>query len=92
MDQATQNMIDNLQKNTGKTLEQWKTIVSREKIEKHGEIMRFLKEEHALTHGFANLIALKYRGADAGSASSEDELITKQYLGKEHFKPLFLKS
>lgn len=53
--------------------------------------MKFLKEEHALTHGFANLIALKYRGADAGSASSEDELITKQYLGKEHFKPLFEK-
>ncbi len=91
MDQATQNMIDNLQKNTGKTLEQWKVIVAKKKFEKHGEIMKFLKEEHTLTHGFANLIALKYRGTDAGSANSEDELITKQYKGKEHFKPLYEK-
>ncbi len=89
MDQATQTMIDNLQKNTGKTLEQWKEIVARKKFEKHGEIMKFLKEEHSLTHGFANLVALKYRGTDAGSAASEDDLITKQYQGKEHFKPLY---
>ncbi len=53
--------------------------------------MKFLKEEHSLTHGFANLIALKYRAADAGSASNEDELVAKQYQGKEHFKPLFEK-
>ncbi len=36
MDQATQNMIDNLQKNTGKTLEQWKNILSRKKMENMG--------------------------------------------------------
>jgi predicted transport protein len=52
-------------------------------------MMKFLKEQHSLTHGFANLIALKTRGADAGSSESEDELITKQYKGKEHFKPIY---
>lgn len=89
MDKGTQTMIDNLQKNTGKTLEQWISVVNHEEFSKHGEIVKFLKEKHSLTHGFANLIAHKAKGSDAGSAASEDELITKQYSGKEHFKPLY---
>ncbi|MGI8581003.1 MAG: DUF4287 domain-containing protein [Chitinophagaceae bacterium] len=89
MDKGTQTMIDNLQKNTGKTLEQWIEIVNKQKNLKHGEIIKFLKEQHSLTHGFANLIAHKAKGTDAGSASNEDDLITKQYQGKENLKPLY---
>ena len=91
MDKATQTMIDNLHKNTGKTLEQWIDIVNRENFTKHGEINKFLKETHGLTHGFANLVAHKAKGSDAGSADDQDELITKQYQGKEHFKPVYQK-
>ncbi len=36
IDKATQSMIDNLYKNTGKTLEQWIDIVKKESIAKHG--------------------------------------------------------
>ena len=89
MDKATQTMIDNLAKNTGKTLEQWIGIIQKKNFAKHGEAMKFLKEEHSLTHGFANLIALKWKGSDAGSAVNQDDLITKQYQGKEHLKPLY---
>ena len=91
MDKATETMVNNLQKNTGKTLDEWIEIVRKESFAKHGEMMKFLKEQHGLTHGFANLIALKTRGADAGSAESEDDLITKQYKGKEHFIPIYEK-
>lgn len=89
MDQATQTMIANLQKNTGKSLEQWIEIVRKENFSKHGEMLIFLKEKHSLTHGFANLIALKARGADAGSAGSGEDLVTKQYEGKEQLKPVY---
>lgn len=89
MDKGTQTMIDNLAKNTGKTLEQWIAIVTKENIAKHGEIIKFLKDTHALTHGFANLIAHKAKGSDAGSAENPDELITKQYQGKENLKPFY---
>lgn len=85
MDKATQTMIDNLYKNTGKTMEQWIDIVNSENIAKHGEIINFLKETHGLSYGFANLVAHKAKGSDAGSAENQDELITKQYQGKEHF-------
>jgi predicted transport protein len=89
MDKATQTMIDNLHKNTGRTLEQWMNEVNAQNFAKHGDIMKFLKETHGLTHGFANLIAHKARGSDSGSAENQDDLITKQYQGKEHFKPLY---
>jgi predicted transport protein len=89
IDKATQTMIENLYKNTGKTLEEWIKTVNKENLAKHGEIIKFLKEEHLLTHGFANLIALKSKGTDAGSAENQDDLIKKQYQGKEHFKLIY---
>lgn len=89
MDQAEMTMLANLEKNTGKTLDEWIAIVKRENFEKHGQILSFLKEKHHFTHGFANLVALKSRGSDAGSVENKDVLIDKQYEGKVHFRPLY---
>lgn len=89
VDKAMQSMIDNLPKNTGKNLEEWITIVNKENMDKHGEIVKFLKVEHGLTHGFANLIAHKSKGSDAGSTENKEDLIEKQYQGKEHFKSFY---
>ena len=84
-----QTMIANLEKNTGKSLAEWIDIVKAQKFAKHGEILKFLKTEHGFTHGFANLVALKARKADAGSANNSDDLITAQYQGKESLKPIY---
>lgn len=89
MDKSALTMIDNLQKNTGKTLEQWIAIVKQQNFTKHGEIIKFLKEQHKFTHGFANLVAHKANESDAGSVENKEDLITRQYHGKEHFKPIF---
>lgn len=88
MDPA-QTMIDNLQKNTGKSLEEWIEIVKRENFQKHGEIMKFLKGTHGFSHGFANLVAHKTLKSDAGSVVKSDDLINTQYKGKEHFKVIY---
>ena len=85
----TARMIENLKLNTGKSLEQWITIVKAENFSKHGEIIKFLKQEHSFTHGFANLVALKARQSDADSFENKDDLVDLQYKGKEHFKPLY---
>lgn len=82
-------MVDNLQKNTGKTLEEWIVIVKKQNLEKHGQIIKFLKEQHHFTHGFANLVALKAKGSDAGSVENQEDLIARQYQGKEHFRPVY---
>jgi predicted transport protein len=89
MDKATLTMIENLHKNTGKTLEQWTDIVKKENFAKHSEIINFLKDKHNLTHGFANLIAHKAKGSDADSAENKNDLIELQYKGKEHLRPLY---
>ena len=89
VDKAMQSMIDNLPKNTGKNLEEWISIVRKENSVKHGEIIKFLKSQYGLTHGFANLIAHKSKGSDAGSTENKDDLIEKQYQGKEYFKAFY---
>ena len=50
-------MIENLQKNTGKSIDEWIKIAQSSKLEKHNAIIKFLKSEHGLTHGYANLVA-----------------------------------
>jgi hypothetical protein len=57
MDAATRTMIDGLKGKTGKTLEAWQQIVSASGKARHGEIVNWLKAEHGVTHGYANLIA-----------------------------------
>ena len=89
MDQAEKTMTENLHKNTGKTIEQWISIVKQKNFGKHGEIINFLKEEHSFSYGFASLVAHKSKGSEAGSAADTSVLIEKQYKGKENLRPLY---
>jgi predicted transport protein len=82
-------MIRNLKEKYGKSLDEWISIVRHSGISKHGEIIKFLKEEHGFTHGFANLVALKSKGTDSASAESHQSLINEQYKGKESLLPLY---
>ena len=81
-------MEQNLKEKTGKTLNEWKGLLRQQSFSKHGETMTFLKKEHGVTHGFANFITMKFREADSGPVDA-DELVTNQYHGKEHLKPMF---
>jgi predicted transport protein len=82
-------MEETLLKNTGKTVDEWVEIVRATGIEKHSLIIKHLKEEHAFTHGFANMVAHAARQSAAASFE-EDELITTQYSkGKEALKPIY---
>ncbi len=82
-------MEQGLLEKTGESLEQWISIVRKENFEKHGQIMKFLKDDHGFTHGFANFVALKARESDAASFDADD-LVDAQYSkGKEHLKPIY---
>jgi predicted transport protein len=91
MDSADKTMMDNIEKKFGKTIDEWFKIIKEEKFVKHGEILKFLKEQHGFTHGYATFVSLKARGTDAGSAESSDQLIVDQYKGKENLKPIYEK-
>ena len=90
MEKAELSMIENLAKKTGKTLDQWIKIVKAENFEKHGQIVKFLKEKHSFTHGYADIVAHKSRGSDAGSTENKDELIDKSGAFRLVFKNKYL--
>ncbi len=82
-------MEKGLLEKTGKSLETWIGIVQKQNLEKHGQILSFLKTEHGMTHGFANFVAHKTLASDAGSFNADD-LVSAQYAkGKETLKPIY---
>jgi len=89
MDNADKKMMENIEKKFGKPFEEWIKIVKTKNLEKHGEILKFLKEKHGFTHGYATLVSMKARAADAGSMENSDQLIIDQYDGKENLKPIY---
>ena len=83
------SMIAGMKEKTGKTLPQWMKLAKASKETKHSAIVKHLKEEHGLTHGYANLVAHELRGS-AASASPPDDLVAAQYSGKkESLKPIY---
>jgi predicted transport protein len=89
MDKNVATMIESLKEKTGHGLEEWKAIIAKEKLVKHGEIVKFLKEKHGVTHGYASEIGLKVLGSDADSSADASSFIDAQYKGKEHLKPYY---
>lgn len=84
-------MIANLKEKTGKTLAQWIKIAKSSGKAKHGEIVKFLKSEHEVGHGYANLIAHETLGADKPAAAGGDgALVEAQYAGdKAALRPIY---
>ncbi|HSR69527.1 MAG TPA: DUF4287 domain-containing protein [Acidobacteriota bacterium] len=86
-EEMAQAMINNLKEKTGKSLSQWLEITQSAGLEKHGQIVNFLKSEHGMTHGFASLVAHKTLKGDEPSG---EELVEQQYAGpKEQLRPIY---
>ena len=52
-------MLENMVEKTGKTIEEWIGIVNEQNFVENKDIVRFLKEEHAVGHFYAHLISKK---------------------------------
>lgn len=90
VDSQTQTMIGNIPEKTGKELEEWYKLIRESGLQKHGEMMKLMKESYGVSHGFANLIALLYREQEAGGAPVKEDLVSTQYTGaKEGLRPIY---
>ena len=85
MEPALQTMINNLPDKTGKSLAQWQALLAQQNLSKHGEMVKWLKSEYQVSHGYANTIVSLFR--DQGE--SEADLVELQYRGKEQLVPLY---
>jgi hypothetical protein len=92
LDKAMQTQIDNIQKKTGKSLDQLAAIIKKSGLTKHGEIRDYLKRELGLGHGDANTLVhavLQSDGQRAAEGKSSDQVLDEIYSGaKEHMRPV----
>jgi len=86
LDEAIQTQIDNIQKKTGKSLDELAALVNSSSLSKHGEIRDMLKRELGLGHGDANTLVhvlLQSDGTRAAEGKSEDEVLDEIYSDKK---------
>ena len=92
LDQANQTQLENIQRKTGKTLDELAAIVKQSGLSKHGEIRDYLKRELGLGHGDANALVhavLQSDGQRAAEGKSTDAVLDEIYSGaKAHMRPI----
>lgn len=92
LDKAIQTQLENIQKKTGKSLDELVAIVKKSGLTKHGEIRDYLKRELGLGHGDANTlvhVVLQSDGQRAAESKSIDQVLDEIYIGaKAHMRPI----
>jgi len=94
VDKAIATQISNIEKKTGKSLDELTTLIKSSGILKHGEIVTMLKTSLGLGHGDANTlthIALKTDGASAAAEKglAGDTVLDEIYVGpKASMRPI----
>lgn len=86
LDKAFQTQLDNIQKKTGKSLDELTAFIKSSGLTKHGQIRDMLKRELGLGHGDANTlthVVLQSDGSRAAAGKSEDEMLDEIYSGKK---------
>ena len=84
LDKAIQTQINNIQKKTGKSLNDLTALVKKSGLTKHGEIRDMLKSKLGLGHGDANALVhaiLKSDGTRAAEGKSSDDVLDEIYTG-----------
>ena len=87
MDKALQTMIDNMPEKTGKSLDEWKSLLKTKNFGKHSGAVNFLKKDFGVTHGFANTIVALSKDQN----DTPEDLVNNQFKGKEALLPIYKK-
>ena len=88
-EEMANKMIANMKEKTGKDLDSWLKITKPSGLQKHGQLVKMLKADHAMTHGFANLVA--HMTLESSAFSTDDvALVEAQYAGaKADLMPIY---
>lgn len=89
IEQAAKQLA-NIEHASGKKLKDFAAAIKRQKLDKHGQMVSFLKSEFGLGHGNANLLAHLVREQAAGGPADGGELLEAQYAGaKSALRPIY---
>lgn len=86
INKAYATQIANIEKSTNKKLAEWGEVISNSGLSKHGEKVKFLKEEHGFSHGNANTVVHFVDQTLARSKENKTDWMAEQYKGKEELK------
>lgn len=92
LDKSMQTQLDNIQKKTGRSLDELAAMIKKSGLTRHGEIRDYLKRELGLGHGDANALVhavLQSDGQRAAEGKSTDQVLDEIYSGaKTHMRPI----
>lgn len=92
MEKAIATQLANIEKRSGKSLDELAAIIRASSLTKHGEIRDMLKRDLGLGHGDANTLThhvLKSDGPSAAAGLSIDDVVTGLYAGpKASLRPI----
>ena len=84
-EEMARTMRANVPEKTGRTMDAWFAALEASGLEKHGQMVKLLKSEHGVSHGFANLIASDFRSRGATEAP---DLVDAMFEGREALRPI----
>lgn len=88
VEQAIATFERNIESQTGRSVAQWVELVKAEALEKHGQVVAWLKSTHNLSHGHANHIAKA--ASTAASPRPTDDPVGHLFEGdKAALRPLY---
>ncbi len=63
--QGPKSYFPSIEKTYGLPIDYWMKILKKAKIEKHMEMVTFLKNEHGMGHGHANALVMVFRAENS---------------------------
>ena len=94
VDKAVESQLKNIEKKTGKSLEELSTLIQQSGLTKHGEIRQMVIDRFQLGYGDANGLAHYALKSDAKRAAEEkglstDDIVNELYAGpKAELRPI----
>lgn len=92
LEQAAQTQLSNIEKKTGKSLDELTALAGASGLSKHGQLRDYFKTELGLGYGDANALAHYTRQANEKQAPAEKSLadvVDELYAGKKaHLRPI----
>ena len=92
LEQAQQTHLDNIQKKTGKSIDEVATLVNKSGLSQHGELRTMLMRELGLSYGDANALVHAVQKSDGqrqAEGKGEEEVLDEIYKGaKAPLRPI----
>jgi predicted transport protein len=72
VEESLQAQIRNIEATYGRSMDDWIALIGASGLRRHGEIVAFLKNDHSMSHGSANRVALVALAAAEPAQASAD--------------------